>query len=114
MTNRELLIEYLRNRNMLNRVLQFRESTEETEDLRRMMAFIDETIAELGEKGRALTEIYINGCTWLEAACRLNTTTNTIGRWRDIAIRKLLIAVSAAGIDLTEFIPLMGIGGKTE
>ena len=114
MTNRELLIEYLRNRNVLNRVLQFREPTEETENLRRMMVFIDETIAELGEKGRAITEIYINGCTWLEAACRLNITTNTIGRWKKIAMRKLLMAVGAAGIDLTEFIPLMGIGGKTE
>ena len=105
--NDPILVEYLKNNKRLRRILRFVPPTAETETLLRHMDFIDETIDELGPKGKALIYLYHYNLSWENASKRLFVSPHTLGRWRNDAFVDLRKTIDAAGIDLKEFDPYL-------
>ena len=106
--NKKMIAEFLRESKRIRRTLEFVSPTQETQSLLRHLDFIDETLEELGPKGKALTCLYRYHLSWENASQRLFISPNTLGRWRDAALTSLDNALTAAGIDIRVFDPYMG------
>lgn len=106
--NKKMIAEFLRESKRIRRTLEFIPPTPDTQALLRHMDFIDETLEELGAKGKALICLYRYNLSWENASQRLFISPNTLGRWRDAALTALDNALAAAGIDIRLFDPYMG------
>ena len=77
--NKKMIAEFLRESKRIRRTLEFVSPTQETQSLLRHLDFIDETLEELGPKGKALTCLYRYHLSWENASQRLFISPNTLG-----------------------------------
>ncbi|MBE5780977.1 MAG: hypothetical protein E7328_04065 [Clostridiales bacterium] len=101
----KIITEYLKESKRIRRTLEFLPPSQEVDALKRAADFIDGTITDMGQKGSALTALYIHGLSWENASARLYISPNTLGRWKDSALSTLCGTLDAAGIDIRSFDP---------